>query len=84
MKLFLFRLIHYIPPANLPQGIYLVRINAKTLKLTTEKVIPFKMQNENDKEGKEFSLSSCIIMGIVPITDSRLKIVFESRLKNYY
>lgn len=63
------------------QGIYLIEVDCKTLSLMKEKVIPFKEHAENSTDESDISLSACIPMEIIPMSDDRLKIVFESRLK---
>ncbi|HKR03996.1 MAG TPA: hypothetical protein VJY62_05105 [Bacteroidia bacterium] len=61
------------------KGLYIAQINTKNHSLIRESIVPFKM-GEGNLEG-DFSLSSCIPVAIIPISESGLKIVFESRLK---
>ncbi len=66
-------------PAYNANGIYLAQIDSKTKSLISESIIPFKIDSGNVNEDDGFILSACINVGIIPMKNDGLKLVYESR-----
>ncbi|MEO8110587.1 MAG: hypothetical protein ABI594_11165 [Ginsengibacter sp.] len=69
------------PAARAAEGIYIARINLISHTLQGESAIPFKLTNQNKNSEDAFSLSSSILKTIIPISDNKTRVVFESRLE---
>ncbi len=66
-------------PAYDATGIYLAQLDSKTNSLISENFIPFKLDTGNVNDDNGFMLSACINVGIIPMKNDALKLVYESR-----
>ena len=69
------------PSSGTAEGLYIARLDPQTHTLISENVIPFKREKQNPEDEIDFSLSSCIIQGIIPLSNGGLRVIFESRLR---
>ena len=63
------------------EGLYLVQMNSKTHALIKENIIPFTLQKQNGDDESDFSMSSCIPVAVLQMSNNITRIVFESRLQ---
>lgn len=65
----------------LAKGIYILRMNMKTHKLVSERVVPFKTAKDTLEKSEGFSLRSCFLTDCLPLTNKGKRFLFESRLE---
>ncbi len=69
------------PASRVAEGIYIARIDITSHTLQGESAVPFKIPNQNKNKEDEFSMSSSILKTIIPISNNKTRVVFESRLE---
>ena len=58
-----------------------MRMNMKTHKLVSERVVPFKTAKDTLEKSEGFSLRSCFLTDCLPLTNKGKRFLFESRLE---